>query len=130
MLCRFTAFVLAALCPALVQAEEQISLWPGGAPGVEDRRERPEIKESSYICEIHKPSISAFFSPSDNAAGAALVACPGGALRFLAIAAEGIAPACLLSNLGVAAFVCEYRRGGDDTSPYLVYDIVTDARED
>src|SRR5262245_32271862 len=87
---RVMALLLTAVVPHLAQAQEQIPLWPGGAPGFEDRKNTPEIKESFYIRNVHNPSLTVFLPPAEKATGAAIVVCPGGAHRFLTIDAEGL----------------------------------------
>jgi acetyl esterase/lipase len=121
---------LTLLWPLLIQAEEQIPLWPNGAPGFEDRKDTAEIKETFYIRNVHNPSLTVFLPPAEKATGAVIVVCPGGGHRFLTIDAEGRNPAQFFSNLGVAAFVLKYRLGRDDKSPFPVYDIEKHARED
>lgn len=130
MLARLAVVALLAFVPAWAQGQEQIPLWPQGAPGFEDRKDTAEIKETFYIRNVHNPSLTIFLPPTDKATGAAVVICPGGAHRFLTIDAEGNGPARFLSERGVAAFVLKYRLGRDDKSPYPVYDIEKHARED
>jgi acetyl esterase/lipase len=127
---RTMVFWITVLLPLLSQAQEQIPLWPRGAPGFEDRKDTAEIKESFYIRNIHNPSLTIFLPPADKATGAAIVVCPGGAHRFLTIDAEGTSPARFFSNVGVAAFVLKYRLGRDYKSPFPVYEIEKHARED
>jgi len=114
----------------LSQAQEQIPLWPSGAPGFEDRKDTPEIRETFYIRNVHNPSLTIFLPPADKANGAAVIVCPGGAHRLLTIDAEGNNPAKFFAEHGVAAFVLKYRLGRDDKSPVPVYDIEKHARED
>lgn len=114
--------------PAIGQ--EQIPLWPGGAPGFEERKDVAEIRETFYVRNIHHPSVTVYLPAAEKANGAAVVICPGGAHRFLTIDAEGNGPAQFLSDRGVAAFVLKYRLGRDDKSPYPVYEIEKHARED
>lgn len=121
---------LTVLSPCAARAQEQIPLWPKGAPDFEDRKDIPEIKETFYIRNIHNPSLTVFLPASEKATGASVVICPGGAHRFLTIDAEGNGPAQFLSDLGVAALVLKYRLGRDDKSPFPVYDIEKHARED
>jgi acetyl esterase/lipase len=123
-----TLAVLTALSAAA--AQEQIPLWPQGAPGFEDRKDVAEIKETFYIRNVHQPSLTVFLPAAEKATGAAVIVCPGGGHRFLTIDAEGLSPAKFLSERGVAAFVLKYRLGRDDKSPYPVYDIQTHARAD
>src|SRR5262245_57656181 len=124
LLASFMMFLSAA------RAQEQIPLWLNGAPGFEDRKDVPEIKETFYIRNVHNPSLTVFLPAAEKANGAAIVICPGGAHRFLTIDAEGNGPARFLSDLGVAAFVLKYRLGRDDKSPYPVYDIEKHAQQD
>jgi acetyl esterase/lipase len=122
------SLIVLSRCPA--RAQEQIPLWPNGAPGFQDRKDTPEIKETFYIRNIHNPSLTVFLPSAEKANGTAVVVCPGGAHRFLTIDAEGNGPARFLSDSGVAAFVLKYRLGRDDKSPHPVYDIEKHARED
>lgn len=127
---RMLSICLLAICPLAAQAQEQIPLWPSGAPGFEDRKDTPEIRETFYIRNIHNPSLTVFLPPAEKANGAAVVVCPGGAHRFLTIDAEGNNPAKFFAERGVAAFVLKYRLGRDDKSPFPIYDIEKHARED
>lgn len=127
---RVLSIWLLAISPLLSQAQEQIPLWPTGAPGFEDRKDTPEIRETFYIRNIHNPSLTIFLPPTDKANGAAVIVCPGGAHRFLTIDAEGNNPAKFFADHGIAAFVLKYRLGRDDKSPFPVYDIEKHARED
>src|SRR5262245_3388869 len=127
---RHPVFLLALLAPLSAPAQEQIPLWPKGAPGFEDRKDTPEIQETFYLRNIHNPSLTAYLPPPDKATGAAIIVCPGGAHRFLTIDAEGNNPAKFFSSIGVAGFVLKYRLGRDDKSPFPVYDIEKHASED
>ena len=130
MSARVMAIWLLAVCPLVSSAQEQIPLWPSGAPGFEDRKDAPEIRETFYIRNVHNPSLTVFLPPAEKANGAAVIVCPGGAHRFLTIDAEGNNPAKFFAERGVAAFVLKYRLGRDDKSPFPVYDIEKHARED
>jgi acetyl esterase/lipase len=127
---RAIVFYLTMLCPFVSLAQEQIPLWPNGAPGFEDRKDTAEIRETFYIRNIHNPSLTVFLPAAEKANGAAVVVCPGGAHRFLTIDAEGNNPAKFFADHGVAAFVLKYRLGRDDKSPFAVYEIERHARED
>lgn len=129
MLSRKILFVL-ALWPAVVAIAEEpqeIPLWPGGAPGFENRREEAPIAKDYWIRNIHNPTITAFFPPKEKATGAAVVICPGGGHRLLVYKAEGEDAARYLNSIGVAAFALKYRLGRDQESPYT---IEKHARED
>src|SRR5690349_14461054 len=97
-----------------------ISLWPDGAPGFADRRNEPEQAKDYWVRNIHNPSLTAFLPTRGSANGAAVVICPGGGHRELVFNAEGVEPACYLTNLGVAAFVLKYRLGREPDSSYSI----------
>jgi acetyl esterase/lipase len=112
--------LLALLLPgaAIVAAAEPqvIPLWPGGAPGFENRRNEPEREQDYWVRNIHNPSITVFLPPKAN--GAAVLICPGGGHRELVFNAEGVEPARYLNDLGVTAFVLKYRLARETNSPY------------
>src|SRR5258706_13303449 len=122
--------LLIGYCPLIASAQEaqQISLWPKGAPGFENRRNEPETAKDWWVKNIHNPSITVFLPPKEKATGAAVLICPGGGFRTLVYNAEGKDPALYLNSLGVAAFVLKYRLFFEDNSPYTyVKDIQADA---
>jgi acetyl esterase/lipase len=95
-----------------------IPLWPGGAPGFENRKDEPEQAKDYWVKNIHNPSIAVYLPPKEKATGAAVVICPGGGHRLLVYNAEGTEPATFLNNLGVAAIVLKYRLAREENSPY------------
>jgi acetyl esterase/lipase len=115
--------VVLALWPAAVAIAEEpqeIPLWPGGAPGFENRRDEAPIAKDYWIRNIHNPTITAFLPPKEKATGAAVVICPGGGHRLLVYKAEGEDPARYLNSIGVAAFALKYRLGRDQNTPYSI----------
>jgi acetyl esterase/lipase len=98
----------------------EIPLWPGGAPGFEDRRNEPTEARDWWVRNIHNPSITAYLPPKEKATGAAVIICPGGGHRELVFNAEGHDPAVYLNSLGVAAFVLKYRLARENNSPYTL----------
>jgi acetyl esterase/lipase len=109
-------------------AQEQISLWPDGAPGSEARRNEPEQAKDWWVRNIHNPSITVFLPPKEKANGAAVVICPGGGHRNLVYNAEGKEPALFLNSIGVTAFVLKYRLFREENSTYtLEKDVKADA---
>jgi acetyl esterase/lipase len=104
-----------------------VSLWPGGAPGSEARRQEPEQAQDYWVKNIHDPSITVYLPPKDKATGAGVVVIPGGGHRLLVYNAEGVEPAQFLNSLGVAAFVLKHRLQREEGSSYT---IERDARAD
>jgi acetyl esterase/lipase len=74
-------------------------LWPNGAPGAQGNE------------EIDQPSLAPYIVPAGRGTGAAVVVCPGGGYRNLAMDHEGDQIAKWLNSLGVSAFVLKYRLG-------------------
>jgi acetyl esterase/lipase len=84
------------------QADEptRISLWEGSPPG------EPETKpEDEPILLMSRPG-------DDVATTAAVIVCPGGGYRNLALDHEGTQIAEWLNSFGVTAFVLKYRHRG------------------
>jgi acetyl esterase/lipase len=146
---RFTAIVLTALCSAtLSRAEAEvhvqpaadptfsemppaIPLWQAGAPGSEGQTSPMKAYWESYktatastwyavVSNINNPSITPFLPAPGTATGAAVVVCPGGGHRFLALEHEGYAVGKWFSDHGVAAFILEYRLAKSPGSTYEV----------
>jgi len=90
--------VLALLAGALA-AQKADLLWPNGAPGAQGNE------------EIDQPSIAPYIVPAGRGTGTAVVVCPGGGYRNLAMDHEGDQVAKWLNSLGVSAFVLKYRLG-------------------
>ena len=109
------------------QAVQEIPLWPGGAPGFENRRNEPQLAKDYWVRNIHNPTLTVYLPPKEKATGAAVVICPGGGHRMLVFNAEGDEPAHYLASIGVAAFALKYRLGREEGSPYS---IEKHARED
>ena len=74
-------------------------LWPNGAPGAQGNE------------DIDQPSIAPYVVPAGRGTGTAVVVCPGGGYRNLAMDHEGDQIAKWLNSLGVSAFVLKYRLG-------------------
>src|SRR5438093_11209040 len=99
----WASMILATLASATVPpsfaSEPKVELlWPDGAPGAvgQDDVDRPELR---------------IYLSSTKSSGTAVVVCPGGGYRGLAMDHEGRQIAEWLNSLGVAAFVLKYRLG-------------------
>lgn len=78
---------------------ETVLLWPDGAPGAVGTE------------EVDKPTLTLYPGPERHSTGAAVVVCPGGGYRNLAMDHEGVQIARWLNSIGVGAFVLKYRLG-------------------
>lgn len=96
---------------------EFLLLWPDGAPGAvgAEPQDRPKIT----IYRAAKESVNG----SAPANGAAVVVCPGGGYRNLASDHEGRQVARWLNQLGVSAFVLQYRVGPRYRHPAPLQDV-------
>lgn len=118
------------MLPALGLAADEppvIPLWPSGAPGSEGKTD-PEVvveqaKDGGHdrrVSRIHNPSLTVYLPPRDKANGAAVIICPGGGHRVLAIDHEGHEVARWLNSIGVAGFVLKYRLARTEGAGYKV----------
>ena len=72
--------------------------------------------------EAHQPTLRVYLPDQDEANGAAVVICPGGGYRGLAIDHEGQQVAQFFNRFGVAAFVLRYRLSPDYRHPTQLHD--------
>ncbi|MCO6044653.1 alpha/beta hydrolase [Aeoliella sp. ICT_H6.2] len=75
-------------------------LWPAGAPGA--KGDTPS----------DKPTLTFYLPPPEEATGTAIVVCPGGGYKYLAIDSTGHDIGEWLRSFGVAGIVLEYRMSG------------------
>ena len=75
-------------------------LWPNGAPGAKGNDAND------------KPTMTIYLPAKEKATGSAVVIFPGGGYRMVAIDHEGYQVARWLNELGIAAFVVDYRHKG------------------
>lgn len=101
---------LLLLAASLLSADE-IPLYPGVAPGSENWNWAedmvPPTDDKRRVRNVTKPTLTVY--PAANPNGTAIVVCPGGGFRHLAIDHEGHEVARWLNSLGVTAFVLKYR---------------------
>jgi endo-1,4-beta-xylanase len=112
------------LSAAMLAADEEIPLWPNGAPGSEGKTDAEIVQRSSNgersVYRVHHPSITPYLPAKDKATGTAVIVIPGGGHRVLAIEHEGYNVAKWLSEHGIAAFVLKYRLARETNSTYKV----------
>ncbi|RUA11931.1 MAG: alpha/beta hydrolase [Flavobacteriia bacterium] len=95
-----------------------IKLWPDGVPGsVSDPSyfEKTEVGSDNIkrIFRVTDPELIVFPASKENASGAAVLICPGGGYKILAIDHEGYSIARWLNKIGITAFVLKYRLPSD-----------------
>lgn len=117
----FLALLVGSFHSPAARAAEELTvmpLWPNGAPGFENRRDEPEQAKDYWVKNINNPTLTVFLPPKEKANGTAILIFPGGGFRELVYRAEGVEPAQMMQNLGVAAFVLKYRLPREQGSPY------------
>lgn len=91
--------VFLLLC-AVVSAQQEVLLWPNGAP------------RAAGTAATDKPSLT-LFPAAGNSNGAAVVIFPGGAYVGLSFDKEGTLVAQWLQGRGISGFVVKYRLGSN-----------------
>ena len=111
-----------------VEPAKVIELWPSGAPGEKGEigeehdttksEDRPVAGERVIrIGDVSKPTISVYRPPTGRDTGAAVIVCPGGGYRILAMDLEGTEVCGWLNSIGVTGVLLKYRvpkREGDE----------------
>lgn len=101
------------LLAAHAAAQEELKLWPDGAPGSEDWQFPETVTQNAsgdrVIANVSDPTLTVFLPDAAHANGAAVIIAPGGALRVLGFDNEGVKVAQWLNARGIAAFVLKYR---------------------
>ncbi|HEY1791291.1 MAG TPA: alpha/beta hydrolase [Opitutaceae bacterium] len=118
--------------PTFPEMPASIPLWAGDAPGSEGRHspevshwegyKAPDGTSTWYpvVSNINAPSITPFLPAPGTGTGAALVVCPGGGHRYLALEHEGYAIGKWFSAHGIATFILRYRLAQAPGSDYKV----------
>ena len=109
------AFLLPALLLAVLQvvhAQQVVRLYNGPAPGSENWKfpERADTMPNSdmvFVSNVTEPTLTIY--KAKRPTGVAMIVCPGGAFRGLAIQHEGHAVAAWLNQKGITAIVLKYR---------------------
>lgn len=118
------------LMGSIAHAQEVISLYGGTAPGSEGWK-YPETADTTgsglvFIRNVSHPTLTVF-QPAALKNKTAVIVCPGGAFRGLAIEKEGYEVARWLNSKGITAFVLKYRlvNAPEGFDPMLGRDIRT-----
>jgi acetyl esterase/lipase len=114
-------FLLLLVAAAAFAAEPKtIPLWSGPPPGSENwnYEENETVGPQDNlrrISNVTRPTLTAFLPEPASSNGTAIIICPGGGFRWLAVEHEGAALATWLNSIGVTAFALKYRvmRTGD-----------------
>ncbi len=85
-----------------------IKIWPGPAPGTENRANEEKV-EGGNIINIYQPDLTIYIPQESNNALPAIVVLPGGGYSKIVIRKEGYKIAEWLNKNGIAAFVLKYR---------------------
>lgn len=96
--CLLSLALIGLGCAVSAQELPALKLWAGDAPGARGKADHDT------------PTLTPYLPPRDQATGAAVVICPGGAYGMLA-SHEGRDYALWLNHHGIAGFVLKYRLG-------------------
>jgi acetyl esterase/lipase len=96
---------------------QEYKLWPDSPPDALDIPDT-ETFQDQRLTNVNIPSLTVFIPPQEISNGTAVIICPGGAYRMLAIVKEGYDVARWLNSLGVTACVLKYRLGCSDGTGY------------
>lgn len=109
------ALALAAQAPIPPRPDEEIDLWPDGAPGSPTPAPAEALRERStdpgyndrILVHLSRPRLAVFRPARPN--GAAVLIMPGGGYQWVVVDKEGYEMARWLAARGVTAFVLFYR---------------------
>ena len=91
------------------KAQQEIKLWTDGIPFSNGTIGDEEIPREGRVQNIQDPSIFVYLPEIEKATGAAVVICPGGGYRLLAIQHEGHDVARWFNEIGIAGIVVKNR---------------------
>ena len=101
-------FIFVLSISPLYSQGKVIKIWPGLAPGTENRTDN-EKTENGNVTNVYQPSLIIFLPEKVNANKPAVVVMPGGGYRQVVMRKEGFVIADWLNKNGIAAFVLKYR---------------------
>jgi acetyl esterase/lipase len=120
-LCSVASALLFCLAPAFgAEPLPAWKLWPAGAPDEKETlgEERDMTKASDgkvagtnviRLGNVSVPTLTLYRPPAGRDTGTAVLVCPGGAYRILAMDLEGTEVCAWLNSLGVTAALLKYR---------------------
>ena len=88
--------------------EKIISIWPGKAPGTENRINNEKLVNERYY-NVYRPDLRLFLTSVPDSNKPAILIFAGGGYSHIAIVKEGYKVAKWLNSLGISAFVLKYR---------------------
>jgi acetyl esterase/lipase len=106
---------------SIVQAQQiTIPLYEGKIPNSRPGMDEESVEYSAdgkyyMVIQVSRPTLSVYLPPEGKANGAAILVCPGGGYRAVAMMHEGDSIARRLNSAGIAAFVLKYRLPDDRT---------------
>jgi endo-1,4-beta-xylanase len=128
----FAAICSLVLFAAASFAQEQILLWPSGAPGSEGKNAPETMRisppDEQVLSNINFPSITPFLPDPVKENGVAVIVIPGGGHRDVWITHEGYRVAEAMRQRGIAAFVLRYRLYRAEGSTYTLDDELKDVQ--
>ena len=105
------------LITAMANAQETMDLYPSKIPN--SKQSKTYLEESVLgadgklrIGKVSQPKLIAYFAEKPN--GTAVIICPGGGYKILAISHEGYQIAEEFNKRGITAFVLKYRLPSDE----------------
>jgi acetyl esterase/lipase len=115
-----TSLLVVFLFVLTAGASEPMALWPNGAPGekggigAETNTSKPNEKFVAgkpvvRLGNVSVPTIAVYRPAKHKDTGAAVVVCPGGGYRILAMDLEGTEVCQWLNSLGVTGVLLKYR---------------------
>ena len=120
LLTAFLAAIAGAEDQAQTTAPEPIPLWTGAAPGdpsdigrehdtTKPDQDPPRKGRVIRLTNVSQPTIAVYRPPAEKANGAAVVVCPGGGYKILAMDLEGTEVCQWLNSIGVTGVLLKYR---------------------
>jgi len=110
----FLASLLLAMgaCGSSTDEPVVIELWPQGVPGEatnKPQRDLPPKDNVRRVTDVGRPTITVFLAAKSQKPTPAVLVCPGGGYRYLAMDKEGTEIAQWLNSIGITAAVLKYR---------------------